>query len=88
MSLSPLASMDNHYTRPTTSRTLKFFGAIEVAYHRFVSGEIETLPFKGPVVNLHLSAPHRLVQRQNGRMQERPVDTNDVAMMPAGTPRY
>ncbi len=39
------------------SRTLKVFGAIEVAYHQFTPGEIETLPFKGPVVNLHLSAP-------------------------------
>jgi hypothetical protein len=49
------------------SRTLKVFGTIEVAYHRFTPGEIDTLPFKGPVVNLHLSAPHRLVQRQDGK---------------------
>ena len=32
------------------SRDLEVFGAIEVAYHRFIPGEIETLPFKGPVV--------------------------------------
>ena len=70
------------------SRELKVFGAIEVAYHQFIAGEIETLPFKGPVVNLHLSVPHRLVQRQNGRTHEGFVATNDVAITPAGTPGY
>jgi len=70
------------------SRELKVFGAIEVAYHQFLPGEIETLPFKGPVVNLHLSAPHRLAQRQDGRKHEGLVATNDVAIMPAGTPGY
>ncbi len=70
------------------SRTLKVFGAIEVAHHRFVPGEIETLPFKGPVVNLHLSAPHRLVQRQNGLVREGLVATNDVAVTPAGAAGY
>lgn len=70
------------------SRALKVFGAIEVAYHQFVPGEIETLPFKGPVVNLHLSAPHRLTQRQNGLAYEGLVATNDVAITPAGTPGY
>jgi len=30
------------------SRALRVFEAIEVAYHQFTSGEIETLPFKGP----------------------------------------
>ena len=70
------------------SRALKVFGAIEVAYHRFVPGEIETLPFKGPVVNLHLSAPHRLVQRQDGRTHEGIVATHDVAIAPAGMPGY
>jgi hypothetical protein len=49
------------------SRTHRAFGAIEVAYHQFVPGEIETLPFRGTVINLHLSGPHRLVQRHNGR---------------------
>jgi hypothetical protein len=38
------------------SRSLKAFGAIEVAHHQFLPGEIQTLPFKGPVINLHLSA--------------------------------
>ena len=70
------------------SRELKVFGAIEVAYHQFIAGEIETLPFKGPVVNLHLSVPHRLVQRQNGRTYEGFVATSDVAITPAGTPGY
>jgi AraC family transcriptional regulator len=70
------------------SRELKVFGAIEVAYHQFIAGEIETLPFKGPVVNLHLSVPHRLLQRQNGRTYEGFVATNDVAITPAGTPGY
>jgi AraC family transcriptional regulator len=70
------------------SRELKVFGAIEVAYHQFIAGEIETLPFKGPVVNLHLSVPHRLVQRQNGRTHGGLVATNDVAITPAGTPGY
>ena len=70
------------------SRELKDFGAIEVAYHRFLPGEIETLPFKGPVINLHLSASHRLAQRQDGRKHERVVATNDVAITPAGMPGY
>ena len=70
------------------SRNLKVFGTIEVAHHQFLPGEIETLPFKGPVVNLHLSAPHRLVQRQNGRTYEGLVAPNDMAIMPADTPGY
>jgi AraC family transcriptional regulator len=70
------------------SRNLKVFGTIEVAHHQFLPGEIETLPFKGPVVNLHLSAPHRLVQRQNGRTHEGLVVPNDMAIMPADTPGY
>ena len=70
------------------SRELKAFGAIEVAYHRFLPGEIETLPFKGPVINLHLSAPHRLVQHQDGRKRRGLVATNDVAITPAGMPGY
>ena len=70
------------------SRTHKAFGAIELAYHRFVPGEIETLPFRGTVINLHLSGPHRLVQRQNGRTYEGLVATNDVAIMPVGMPGY
>jgi AraC family transcriptional regulator len=70
------------------SRTLKVFGTIEVAYHRFTPGEIDTLPFKGPVVNLHLSAPHRLVQRQDGKTHGGLVATNDAAITPAGVPGY
>ncbi len=70
------------------SRAIKVFGAIEVAHHRFTPGEIETLPFKGPVVNLHLSAPHRLVQRQDGKTRGGLVATNDAAVTPAGMPGY
>lgn len=70
------------------SRALKVFGTIEVAHHQFLSGEIETLPLKGPVVNLHLSAPHRLVQRQHDLAREGLVATNDVAVTPAGAPGY
>jgi AraC family transcriptional regulator len=70
------------------SRALKVFGAIEVAYHQFTPGEIETLPFKGPVVNLHLSAPHRLVQRRDGKTHGGLVATNDAAIAPAGIPGY
>jgi hypothetical protein len=70
------------------SRELKVFGAIEVAYHQFNPGEIETRPFKGPVVNLHLSAPHRLVQRQHDLAREGLVATNDAAITPAGAPGY
>jgi AraC family transcriptional regulator len=70
------------------SRELKVFGTIEVAYHRFLPGEIETLPFKGPVVNLHLSAPHHLVQRQHDLAREGLVATNDAAVTPAGVPGY
>jgi hypothetical protein len=67
---------------------LKVFGTIEVAHHQFTPGEIETLPFKGPVVNLHLSAPHRLVQRQDGQSRGGLVATNDAAITPAGMPGY
>ncbi len=70
------------------SRELKVFGTIEVAYHQFLPGEIEALPFKGPVVNLHLSAPHRLVQRQDGKTRGGLVATNDAAITPAGSPGY
>ena len=70
------------------SRALKVFGTIEVAHHQFLPGEIETLPFKGPVVNLHLSAPHRLVQRQHDLAREGLVATNDAAVTPAGVPGY
>ena len=70
------------------SRALKVFGTIEVAHHQFLHGEIETLPFKGPVVNLHLSAPHRLVQRQHDLAREGLVATNDAAITPADVPGY
>jgi AraC family transcriptional regulator len=70
------------------SRAIKVFGAIEVAHHQFTPGEIETLSFKGPVVNLHLSAPHRLVQRQDGKTRGGLVATNDAAITPAGVPGY
>ena len=68
------------------SRSLKAFGAIEVARHQFLPGEIQTLPFKGPVINLHLSAPHRLVQRQHDLTRDGLVATNDAAVTPAGVP--
>jgi len=67
---------------------LKVFGTIEVAYYRCTPGEIETLPFKGPVVNLHLNTPHRLVQRQGGKTRGGLVATNDAAVTPAGVPGY
>ncbi len=70
------------------SRVLKVFGAIEVAHHQFLPGEIETLPFKGPVVNLHLSAPHRLVQRQHDLTRKGLVATNNAAVTPAGVHGY
>jgi AraC family transcriptional regulator len=70
------------------ARELKVFGTIEVAHHQFLPGEIETLPFKGPVVNLHLSAPHRLVQQQHDLMREGLVATNDVAITPADARGY
>src|SRR5215212_4485093 len=66
------------------SRALKVFGTVEVAHHQFLPGEIQTLPFKGPVVNLHLSAPHRLVQRQHDLTRKGLVATNDAAITPAG----
>jgi AraC family transcriptional regulator len=70
------------------SRVLEIFGAIEVAHHQFLPGEIETLPFKGPVVNLHLSAPHRLVQRQHDLTRKGLVATNDAAVTPGGVHGY
>jgi hypothetical protein len=59
-----------------------------VAYHQFLPGEIQTRPLKGPVVNLDLSAPHRLVQWQNGRTRSGLVATKDAAITPAGMPGY
>src|SRR4028119_954957 len=70
------------------SRELKVFGAIEVAHHQFLPGEIETQPFKGHLVNVHLSAPHRLMQRRNGLTHEGLEATGAVDVMPAGTPGY
>ncbi len=70
------------------SRELKVFGAIEVAHHYFLPGEIETQPFKGHLVNLHLSAPHRLVQRRNEHTHEDLEAKGAVDVMPAGTPGY
>jgi AraC family transcriptional regulator len=70
------------------ARSLEVFGTIEVAHHQFAPGEIETLPFKGPVVNLHLSAPHLLVQQQDGRRRGGLVATNDAAITPTGLPGY
>ena len=70
------------------SRELKVFGAIEVAHHQFLPGEIETLPFKGHLVNLHLSAPHRLLQRRNGHTHEGLEATGAVDVMPAGSEGY
>lgn len=70
------------------SQELKVFGAIEVAHHQFLPGEIETKPFKGHLVNLHLSAPHRLLQRRNGHTHEDFEATGAVDVMPAGTPGY
>src|SRR4028118_1944870 len=67
------------------SRELKVFGAIEVAHHQFLPGEIETQPFKGHLVNLHLSAPHRLRQRRNGHTHEAFEATGAVDLMPEGT---
>ena len=70
------------------SRELKVFGAIEVAHLRLLPGEVETLPFKGHLVNVHLSAPHRLVQRRNERTHEGLRATGAVDIVTAGTPAY
>ena len=70
------------------ARELKVFGTIEVAHHQFLPGEIETQPFKGHLVNLHLSAPHRLLQRRNGHTHEELEATGAVDVMPAGSEGY
>jgi AraC family transcriptional regulator len=70
------------------SRELKVFGAIEVAHHWLLPGEIELLPFEGHLVNLHLSAPHHLVQQRNEHTHEALEATNAVDVLPAGTPAY
>ncbi len=70
------------------SRKLKVFGAIEVAHLRLLPGEVETLPFKGHLVNVHLGAPHRLVQRRNQRTHEGLKATGAVDIVPVGTPAY
>ena len=91
MGLTDSALVDLHEGVPYTglrSRELKVFGAIEVAHHRILPGEVETLPFKGHLVNLHLSAPHHLVQRRNGHTHEGLEVTGAVDIMPAGAPAY
>ncbi|MDQ3302696.1 MAG: AraC family transcriptional regulator [Actinomycetota bacterium] len=70
------------------SRELKVFGAIEVAHLRLLPGEVETPPFKGHLVNVHLGAPHRLVQRRNERTHEGLKATGAVDIVTAGTPAY
>lgn len=70
------------------SRKLKVFGAIEVAYLRLLPGEVETPPFKGHLVNVHLGAPHRLVQRRNERTHEGLRATGAVDIVTAGMPGY
>ncbi len=71
------------------SRELKVFDAIEVGHLRLLPGEVETLPFKGHLVNLHLSsAPHRLVQRRNECTHEGLRAPRAVDVVPAGTPAY
>ncbi len=70
------------------SRELKVFSTIDVAHHHFLPGEIETQPFKGHLVNLHLSAPHRLLQRRNGHTHEELEATGAVDVMPAGSEGY
>jgi AraC family transcriptional regulator len=70
------------------SRELEVLGAIEVAHHWLLPGEIELLPFKGHLVNLHLSAPHHLVQKRNEHTHEALEVTRAVDVLPAGTPAY
>ena len=70
------------------SKQLKVFGAIEVAHLRLLPGEVETPPFKGHLVNVHLGAPHRLVQRRNDHTHEGLKTTGAVDIVTAGMPGY
>lgn len=70
------------------SRELKILDTLEVGHHWLLPGEIETQPFRGHLVNLHLSAPHHLVQRRNGRTHEGLEATGAVDIVPAGNPAY
>jgi len=70
------------------SKELKVFGAIEVAHLRLLPGEVETPPFKGHLVNVHLGAPHRLVQRRNERTHEGLKATGAVDIVTADMPAY
>lgn len=64
------------------------FGAFKVARHRFLPGEIEVPPFGMHLVNVHISAPHRLVQRRSGRTHEGLKATGGLDIIPANTPSY
>ena len=83
---------DLRKSRPETpilgARELKVFGAIEVGHLRLLAGEVELLPLDGHLVNVHLSVPHHLVQRRNGRTHEGIKITGAVDVVPAGTPAY
>ncbi len=68
------------------ARELKVFGAIEVGHLRLLAGEVELLPFKGHLVNVHLSLPHHLVQKRNERTHEGIKIPGAVDVIPAGTP--
>ena len=79
--------------RPETpllrSREIKVLGAIEVAHHRLLPGEVELLPIDGHQVNVHLSsAAHHLVQQRNERTHEGLKAPRAVDIVPAGTPAY
>ncbi len=70
------------------SRELKILGTLELGHHWLLPGEIETQPFRGHMVNLHLSAPHHLLQRRNGRTHEGLEVTGAVDIVPAGSSAY
>lgn len=71
------------------SRDLRVFEAIEIAHLRLLPGEVETLPTRGHLVNVHLSStPHHLIQRRNERTHEGLKPPGVVDIVPADTPAY
>ncbi len=69
------------------SRKLKVYDAIEIAHLRLLPGEVETMPMRGHLVNLHLSSsPHYLIQRRNERTHEGTKNPGVVDIIPTDTP--
>lgn len=66
----PLGLRDGVPAERVSSRELAVLGGVEIGRHRFLPGETLYPPLPGPLINLHLGPPTRLVTRRNGRTWE------------------